>query len=72
MNDRYQEVLATIERQYPGRIRLNVAQVAALTGIAKRTLYNRLSLGTFPVRFSRGAGHPTALVHDVARFVAEL
>jgi DNA-binding IclR family transcriptional regulator len=36
----YQEILESLERQYPGRIYLSVEQLANATGMAPGTVYN--------------------------------
>ena len=67
---RKREILESLERAYPGKLRLSVGEVANIFGSAKGTIYNQLSAGTCPIRFSRNGGRPRALIHDVAAYLA--
>jgi hypothetical protein len=71
----YEEILASLERQYPGQINLSVRDFARAAGIAEGTVYNgicRKSKKRLPVRVTRVRNKPFFRVHDVARFLAEL
>ena len=71
--EKYREVLSTIEQLHPGKLRLGVVEVSALTGDAPGTIYNRISksaVNPYPIRFDRAGGRPRALIHDVALFLA--
>ena len=48
----YQEILASIERQYPGKLLLSIKEVANIFNCSARTIYNGRKKGTkkpFPI-----------------------
>jgi hypothetical protein len=71
----YQEILESLERQYPGRIYLSVEQLANATGMAPGTVYNlthRKAKKKLQIPVKRIGNRPKFRIHDVARFMAEL
>ena len=69
-DQRFQEILETLERQYPGQLLLSVAELSRASGRPKGTLYNRISQDTLEIPFRRIGGKPKFRIHDVARYLA--
>jgi predicted DNA-binding transcriptional regulator AlpA len=75
MDKRYQEILETLERQYPGQIYLSVDQFATAAGMARGTVYNRISIkskNSFPFKVKRFGKKPKIGIHDAARYFAKV
>ncbi len=77
MEERYQEILATLERAYPGQVFLKIKEFSKASNMAPGTIYNELSKAKhegrepeFPLVRLRGKW--LVRVHDAARYLAEL
>ena len=75
VEDRFNEILASLERRYPGRIYLKVEEVARARGEAIGTVYNKISghnKHTLGIRCVRIGNRPKFRIHDVARSLADI
>jgi hypothetical protein len=75
MDERYQEILATLERAFPGQVFLKVKEFSKVSSVACGTIYNELSkakhdgrVPMFPLVRLRGKW--LVRVHDAARYLA--
>jgi hypothetical protein len=69
----YESILASLERQFPGRFLIGVRELAAIFEVSEKTVYNmtgRKSEKKFPVMPARVPGKKFRIV-DVARALAE-
>ncbi|MFC1532890.1 hypothetical protein ACFL7M_05955 [Thermodesulfobacteriota bacterium] len=74
-DQRYKEILETLEKRYPGQIFISVSQLAKAADMAPGTVYNgisRRSKKRLNIPVSRIGNKPKFRVHDVARFMAGL
>lgn len=58
-----------LEHVFPGQAVLGVEQVARALGYDKKTVYNRISRGDFPIANVGGPGRPAFRKLDIARHV---
>lgn len=75
MENRFEEVLRTLERQFPGKILLHVEDTARALGCSTRTIYNgtgRRAQKKFPIKPVRTGRGLRFCIHDIARYVAGL
>jgi hypothetical protein len=66
------EILQLLRQEYPGKLLFSIREVAEIIRLKPGTLYNRISQGNCPVRFSRKGGKPMCLISDLARGIAQL
>lgn len=55
----------------PSRL-LTVAEVAIRLGISRKTIYNAMSLGTFPIKYKRSFGKPVFFNRDLEAYIEGL
>ncbi|MFZ7124746.1 MAG: helix-turn-helix domain-containing protein [Desulfobacterales bacterium] len=68
----YDEILRSLERQYPGQLLVGVKEVARIFGVSEKTVYNmssRRAKKKFPVSFGR---FKRAKLTDIAKVLAEM
>lgn len=77
MEERYQEILGTLERAFPGQVFLKIKEFSKASNVACGTIYNELSKAkhegrapAFPLTRLRGKW--LVRVHDAARYMAGL
>jgi hypothetical protein len=71
---KYQEILLSLERSFPGKILLGVKDTGGVLDFAPRTIYNGISRGArkpFPIKPVRSGGVKFR-IHDIARYLAQL
>ena len=69
---KYKEILKSLERAYPGKINLSVGEFALAAGMAKGTVYNRISDKSISVPIIKIGNRPKVRVHDAARYLSNL
>ena len=70
----YESILASLERQYPGRLLIGVKELAAIFDLSEKTVYNmtcRKASKKFPVKAAKVPGKKFKLT-DIARALAEV
>ena len=60
--------LPIIQEYFPGKLRLNVTQLAIVLNLHQQTIRNRLSRGTFPIPSYKDSGRFFD-IRDVAIFI---
>jgi len=65
------EILKLLKEQFPDKILLSIPEVAHVLRKSPGTIYNLISSGNCPVRFSRKGGKPLALLSDLAHAIAQ-
>jgi hypothetical protein len=71
--NRYEETLAALKEMFPGRLLLGPEEIGrALGGLAKQTIYNKVSNGSFPVKTNKAHGRLKCKIHDLARHIAAM
>lgn len=71
----YDEILDLLREQFPGRLLINVQELADVSGYKKQTIYNRIyskSSRPFFISPVRPNGKPLFRINDVARGLSEL
>lgn len=72
---RFEEILESLERMFPGKILLPIEDTARALGCSTQTIYNgtgRKARKRFPVKPVRTGKSLKFRIHDVARYIAEL
>ena len=72
---KYNEILKTLERSFPGKIYLSISEFAQASGMAKGTVYNRIhskSKDRLNIPVVKIGNRPKFRIHDTARFLAAL
>lgn len=67
-----QEIKEMIEKQFPGRLFLNLGEAAKLMGIARQTVYNYRARGKeLPFRVQKLAGRKVVSIAEILRVASE-
>jgi predicted DNA-binding transcriptional regulator AlpA len=72
---RYEETLKMLQTMFPDQILLSVDDLAKLTGLSKKTVYNKVAPAYNGKKFLKPVRHSRLLkfrVHDVAKYIASL
>lgn len=68
-----QIMFASLQKMFPGRLLLTVAETAKLYGLQKNYIYNRIHKNAkhpFPIEPIRPSGRPMFRLHDIAKDLA--
>lgn len=58
-----------IFRQFPGKILISMVEAGACIGMARRSCYNRSSLGTFPLPIRKVGSKNMVALTDIVNFL---
>lgn len=66
------ETLQYLQSLFPRAFLITALDAGELLGYARKTTYNKLSEGTFPLSTTREGGKRLVALHEVARYLDEI